>query len=168
MQFRKRGLAIVSLSPTGFFAFEAAIDNTLWVGLISVILLLLATEQTWMNNLKQRTEHSESYFTDISSDIQLRPSDDKLRVARFPKHLFKRCATLRTMTKFWKKWVIRGITRNIIFRQNTNIALVNNFVKTDLLVAAVGVVFDSIPRKEAHYVKYLPKSEIGVQEGSKL
>ena len=88
MQFRKRGLAIVSLSPTGFFAFEAAIDNTLWVGLISVILLL-ATEQTWMNNLKQRTAQSESYFTDISSDIQLRPSDDKLRVARFPKHLSK-------------------------------------------------------------------------------
>ena len=126
MQFRKRGLAIVSLSPTGFFAFEAAIDNTLWVGLISVILLLLATEQTWMNNLKQRNTQSESYFTDISSDIQLRPSnDDKLRVARFPTHLFKRYATLRTMTKFWKKWVIRGITRNIIFRQNTNIALVN-------------------------------------------
>jgi len=91
MQFRKRGLAaIVSLSPTGFFAFEAAIDNTLWVGLISVILLLLATEQTWMNNLKQRTAQSESYFTDISSDIQLRPSDDdKLRVARFPTHLSK-------------------------------------------------------------------------------
>ena len=90
MQFRKRGLAIVSLSPTGFFAFEAAIDNTLWVGLISVILLLLATEQTWMNNLKQRNIQSESYFTDISSDIQLRPSDDdKLRVARFPTHLSK-------------------------------------------------------------------------------